>query len=401
MSSTALTRPSFQGTTTNITNGNNQSLQSILNAIKPLVFKLDYKSPCLFKTDLGATNNTTFAANSEVKIKAGTQVRVGEILCSFTSDTTVDMTGVEAAGAGVDWSVYVRSNGTAFCSQNISLTTDSGFNVVRLGGFHVGHVPANAAVASGAVAFSTTNNVVGGDGVTASSGMVWTQTILNRIKCVNIHSFWDLEFMPANGEPRGMVYAGGGKWVGIYMLNANAGTTLRASIYESAQRLASDTYRPINPTTGSAYPDFNWWTAADILRKTGCDMMDESLFTSAMAGVLEATSLGGANETPLMSSVVDNRFTSYLGIHGATGVIWTWGTDSILRSTTGTANWKYNLTGGRGSQYMIWDDELARVLLGGNRVDGALSGSRCSAWATSPRFSNWDVGVRAACGHKA
>lgn len=401
MSSSTINTAVYQANTTNIVNGNSQSLQAILSAIKPLVFKLDYKSPCLFKTNLGATNNTTFAANSEVKIKAGTQVRVGEILCSFTSDTAVDMTGVEAAGAGIDWSVYVRSNGTAFCSQNISLTTDGGFNVVRLGGFHVGHVPANAAVASGAVAFSTTNNVIGGDGVTASSGLVWTQTILNRIKCVNIHSFWDLEFMPANAEPRGMVYAGGGKWVGIYMVNANAGTTLRASIYESAQRLASDTYRPIDPTTGSAYPNFNWWTAADILRKTGCDMMDESLFTSAMAGVLEATSLGGANETPLMSSVVDNRFTSYLGIHGATGVLWTWGIDSATRNATGTANWKYNLTGGRGSQYMIWDDMISRVLLGGPRPDGANSGSRCSTWGVSPRVSFWPVGVRAACGHKA
>lgn len=401
MSSSAIATPTFQATTSNITNGSSQSLQSLLGAIKPLAFKLNYKTPCLFKTDLGATNTTTFAANSEVKIKAGTQVRVGEILCSFTSDTAVNMAGVEAAGAGLDWSVYVRSNGTAFCSQSIGLTTDGGFNVVRLGGFHVGHVPANAAVASGAVAFSTTNNVFGGDGVTASSGLVWTQAVLNRIKCVNIYSFWDLEFMPSNSEPRGMVYAGGGKWVGIYMVNANAGTTLRGSIYEAGQRLASETYRPLNPTTGIIYPNFNWWNASDILRKTDCDMMDEALFTSAMAGVLEATALGGANETPLMSSVVDNRFTSYLGIHGATGVIWSWGTDSATRNVTGGTGWKYNLTGGRGSQYMVYDDMISRVLLGGSRTDGADSGSRCSGWANSPRASVWVIGVRAACGHKA
>lgn len=37
-------------------------------------------------------------------------------------------------------------------------------------------------------------------------------------------------------------------------------------------------------------------------------------------------------------------------------------------------------------------------MLGGNRNNGANSGSRCSNWNNYPRNSNWNIGVRAACG---
>jgi hypothetical protein len=36
-------------------------------------------------------------------------------------------------------------------------------------------------------------------------------------------------------------------------------------------------------------------------------------------------------------------------------------------------------------------------MLGGNRNNGSLCGSRCANWNNYPRNSNWNIGARAAC----
>jgi hypothetical protein len=56
------------------------------------------------------------------------------------------------------------------------------------------------------VAFSTTNNVDpdGAGALAASAGMVWSNTMLNKIKMVNAYSLWDMGFMPK--KPRASRY---------------------------------------------------------------------------------------------------------------------------------------------------------------------------------------------------
>lgn len=431
----AISTPTYAAKTTNVTNAASMSLATILDATPAIVFRPDFNrgdsvagkamNHCvLFKDFSLVTHSTTLADHLIVKIKAGTIVRIGEYLATFSADTAVswlDSTGAAVtATAGKDYAIYVKADGATYMKD----VTNGAFPAQRestsgklaqlLGGFHVGHVPHTAAVASGAVAFSSTNNVDpdGAGALAASQGLAWTNTNesnkapINPIKMVNAYSMWDMSFMPKNREPRGMVF-NGSKWIGIYMVNVKAGTSgdnsyKRLSRYDASIKLASGEAGaiPVDIVTGAAYPDFNWWSASDIVLKLGGQLMDEQLFSSVAAGVLEATALGGASVTPVMSDVVDNRFTSYLGLHGASGCLWTWGQDSMLRSTTGAAGWKDNaLTAYRGQQYMIWDDELARVLLGGGRDGGSGCGSRCAVWSNAPRVSTWYVGARAACDH--
>ena len=428
MGSSAIGTPTFQAKTSNILNVSQQSLALILDATPTIVFRPDFNredavigkavNHCVLFKDFATGASTTLADHIKVGIKSGTIIRIGETFRSFVADTLtswVDSSGAAVtATAGKDYAVYIKVDGNTYITD----VTDGAFPVQRestsgqlaslVGGFHVGHVAHTAAIASGAVAFSTTNNVDpdGGGALAASSGMVWSNTMLNKIKMVNAYSLWDMGFMPKNREPRGMAF-NGSKWIGIYMLNANCGTSgnnfRRLSRYESGLKLASGesaTTIPTDPITGSDFPNFNWWSAAEILNQLGGNLMDEALFTSAAQGVLEATALGGAAVTPTLNEVIDNRFTSWLGLHGMTGCMWSWGSDSLLRSTTGTDSWKGNdLTGLRGQQYMVWDDSLARVMLGGDRGSGSNCGSRCSYWYYYPRASSWSRGTRAACDH--
>ena len=427
MSSSVVQTPTYQAKTTSITNANNQSLQAILEASPVIVFRPDFNTAdavagkainhcVLFKDYSTSVQSTTLADHIKVNIKAGTIVRIGETFRTFGADTAVswlDSAGAAVtATAGKDYAVYVKADGTTYLKD----VTDGAFPVQResvsgqaavlLGGFHVGHVGASAALgANNTSAFpSGANNSANAGTGGASAGMGWTQNMLNRIKVVNAYSLWDMAFMPKNREPRGMAFSGN-VWVGIYAVNALAGTSgvnfRRLSRYSAATKLASGEAGaiPTDIVTGSAFPNFNWWSASEIVQSLGGELMSESVFTACSQGVLEATSLGGASTTPIMSDIVDNRFTSWLGCHGMTGCLWTWGSDAGTRSATVSAGWKTNdWTGDRGQQYMVLDDSLARVLLGGHRSDGAISGSRCSNWNGYPRDSNWYIGVRAACG---
>jgi len=69
---------------------------------------------------------------------------------------------------------------------------------------------------------------------------------------------------------------------------------------------------------------------------------------------------------------------------------WTW---KQVDGNTGAAGSE------RGQVYTAGTYGLSRVLLGGARTYGANSGSRCSFWNFYPWFSNWNVGLRAACDH--
>jgi hypothetical protein len=431
----AIATPTYASKTSNITNAGGISLQSILNANDAIAFKANPTAPCLKKVVV-VGQDTNKANNSQVQIAAGTYIRVGENLVSFASDTAVDTAWIAGAGVGTDWGVFVKADGTTSVVDvtNEDLVTlfaprtIGGLNAALIGGFHFG-------LATEAVALNGTGNALGNNvGVGADTihsayyfsgtnakykpnqtqtwlGEIWTQTLLNRVKCVNTDSFWDLRFRPGAIDPRGFTLIGK-SWIGIYPVSNICGTgtngnKYRASKYVSAAYCASGSQLPTNPLTNAAYPSFNAWDAGDILLRVGCRLPTYFEFASAAAGVTEGVSLDvGVSTTPQLSSLTAyHHGTSLIGGHGMSGFHWIWGQEQRNRVTaSGTFAWysastATTATQGRGSVYDNADDNMAQVLLGGGRDVGAVVGSRCSSWNAYPRNSGWYIGARAACDH--
>ena len=112
-------------------------------------------------------------------------------------------------------------------------------------------------------------------------------------------------------------------------------------------------------------------------------------FRSAMFGVTEAQSLGGAASTiPLTARQAG--FTSRLGIEQATGHQWV-----FARGNSAADGGAWIAGPNRGDAFgNAWV-----VLLGGNRNFAANSGSRASASNIAAWGSRWDFAFRAAGDH--
>lgn len=431
----AISTPTYAAKTNNITNAGGISLQSILNANDAIAFKANPTAPCLKKVVV-VGQDTNKANNSQVQIAAGTYIRVGENLVSFASDTAVDTAWIAGASVGTDWGVFVKSDGTTSVVDvtNEDLATlfaprsIGGLNAALIGGFHFGLATESVALNGTGNAFG--NNVGVGADTTHSAyyfsgtnakykpnlaqtwlGEIWTQVLLNRVKCVNTDSFWDLRFRPGAIDPRGFTLIGK-SWIGIYPVSniCGAGTNgnkYRASKYVSTAYCASGTQLPTNPLTGGAYPSFNAWDAGDILLRVGCRLPTYFEFAAAAAGVTEGVSLDtGVGSTPQLSSLTAyHHGTSLIGGHGMSGFQWIWGDEQRnLSAATGTFAWRTASTAtdaakGRGAVYDYADDNMAQILLGGSRNYGSVCGSRCALWSDYPRNSLWYRGARAACDH--
>ena len=109
----------------------------------------------------------------------------------------------------------------------------------------------------------------------------------------------------------------------------------------------------------------------------------------------EGVALGGAASTP-PATVREPRFTSKWGLEQASGHVWIWGQEAGYR---GDGVWTYSGTGatGRGQVNRQGSVGQVREMLGGNRGDGSICGSRASNWIHAPWSSNWGIGLRARC----
>jgi len=333
-----------------------------------LVFdKADSFSPVFTKTAAGA-----------LSIKADTWLAVGNDLVKFRADTAVVM---PALNGGIDYAIYVCSDGSVRADSNFTSPTGYTTNNSRLiGGFHHGLVAVGETVAGGLF-------------TTSGDGMIWTQADVDRIAGINQYSIYDAKFRPIAGSAKGMTLANN-VWVDIYLCNSDTdanGTSAAGS------NMASGTVLPKIPAVfggdGTAtYASLNWWVANELARAHGKRLLLESEFVTAAFGVTENQSIDSTNAT-YPTTRRNAGFTSKYGVEQASGHIHVWGSNTGTQAAAAFA-WASN--GGRGQ---IFNNSNTRVVLGGVRSGGANCGSRTSVWSSLPSTSSWGYGLRAACDH--
>lgn len=336
----------------------------------PTLYKSDPTTPCLLKT--GAQT---------LAIKAGTVVKVGASTIPFPTQTAVTM---PALTAGEDYSVWVRPDGAAVAVADPYPTPASPpvAGAVKIGGFHYGLVAPGTTPAGGSFA-------------TTGTGMIWAQGDVDKIAGINEWSLWDLTHRPRS-DPRGMtcIKDGSGRglfWVDLYFCSPDH-ISNGTSRYNTA--VASHTVLPRIPLMfgGSGadnYSRLSWYEANEIAISHRKRLMSYEEFAAAAFGVTEGQSLGGASST-IPATARQAGYTSKWGGEQMTGHHWTFG--NVAHGVAGRA-WVTGANRGqaRGTPYA--------VLFGGNRIDAASSGSRCSNWSVSAWNSNWYFGLRCAADH--
>lgn len=301
-----------------------------------------------------------------LSLKAGIIVDVAGSVIAFSADTAVTM---PALAAGTDYAVYVCADGSV--RADASFTAPAGYTVGnsrQIGGFH--YAPGGNATAQ-----------AGGDAIPA----------------INPHSMWDLKWRPAASDPRGMALIGGAFWADIYLLGVDHHLN-GTSKYNVT--IADGSSPPKVPSAfggnGSAtYSALTWWQASECMQAAGKNLLSVAEFAAAAYGTTEATAGG----TDPVSTVLRQATTSKWGVMLATGNLWVWSRDWSMR-WDGAGGWAYRSNAeGRGQQFIGGDANLVAVLLGGHWNDGAIAGSRASAWGYYPWSSGANVGARGRCDH--
>lgn len=303
-------------------------------------------------------------------------VSVAGLLRKFVSGTAVQMPTLTA---GTDYAIYACNDGTLRADASFAAAT--GFDAAtsrQIGGFH--YAPGSNAAAR-----------AGGD----------------TTPQINPYSIWDLRFRPSCPDPRGMALVAGRFWCDIYLLGVDHhinGTS------RGAATIADGSSPPKVPTLfggdGSAtYGNLTWFSAMEVMKAAGKDLLDYAEFAAATYGATEGTGRGndpvttGLGTTNAGSSNADQKFTSKWGVVQASGCLWVWGRDLI--SKIGGADyaaaiafgWKNN-TGSRGQMYLQGSEGIAAALLGGSWGLGASCGSRASDWFNAAWNSLHNIGAR-------
>jgi hypothetical protein len=334
-----------------------------------------------FHYGLIAAGTTATVANGFNPIAStthnGTTASASAIITGIA--TTADLiAGMNVSGTGIPLSATGQGN--------YILSVDSGTQITI----------STAATAAGSPMLTFTN-----------TGMVWTQTLVDDIAGINKYSIWDLRFRPKS-DPRGMVLVDGQLWVDIYLCSSDTATN-GTSKYNT--NIASGTVLPKIPAAFGGngtvtYPTLNWWVANELARANQKRLLWESEFVTAMFGVAENRSIDAVGTT-YPTALHIGGLTSKYGIEQASGTQWIWGQDSNFYAEVASpaGSWKdinsntSAATSGRGQIYTFGVNGISRVLLGGLRTGGSISGSRASNWSAYPWSSGWNIGLRAACDH--
>jgi len=334
-------------------------------------YKADPHLPAFVKTG-GAT----------LSIRAQTRIEIAGAWVEFLVDTAVTM---PALVAGTDYAIWCSPAGAlqATADPFNAPATPPVAGARRIGGFHFGLVAPGTTPAGGS--FATT-------GFTNQGGsMIWTQAAVDRIAGINEFSIWDLAWR-CKGQQRGMVLDPQTEvWHAIYFCSTNH---ILNGVSRFNTDVASGTVLPRIPLAYGGDGTLNYgrlsqYECEEIAASFGLRLPNVDEFRSAMFGVNEAQSLGGALSTiPLTAR--QPSFTSRLGIEQATGHQWIFARGN---SAAGGSAW---IAGpNRGDAFgNPWV-----VLLGGNRSSAANSGSRASRSDLVAWYSNWYIAFRAAGDH--
>jgi hypothetical protein len=295
-----------------------------------------------------------------ISVKAGTIAECAGVLTTYATATAVTMPSL---AAGTDYAIYQCSDGTI--RADASFTAPSGYttaNSRQIGGFH--YAP-------------------GGNAAAQAGG--------NTTPAINPYSVWDLKFRPTCVDPRGMALVAGRFWCDIYLTNT-ATDANGSSRYGLA--ICSGVAPPKIPAAyggngSTAYSEFNWWDANEVLASVGKRLLTTEEFQIAAYGTTEESSCGS---DPGTTGLQAGTYTSKWGLFQATGCYWVWGHD--LGGPYSGASWTQS-TGNRGQLYEMPDVGA----LGGDFGNGAWCGSRASAWNNGAGSSGGGFGARGCCDH--
>lgn len=312
---------------------------------KALFEKADPASVAFIKTGAGTAS-----------IKAGTIVEVNGTVHQFAANTAITM---PALTAGTDYAIWVHPDGAI--SATASFTSAPVVNARRIGGFH--YAPGGNAAAQ-----------AGGDAVPA----------------INEFSMWDLKWRPSCPDPRGMTLVAGAFWCDIYHLGVDHLINGTSKFNVTMADGSSPPRRPLmfggNGT--ATYSTLTWWEAAEVMASHGKQLLSYADFAAAAYGTTENSSAG----TDPVSTILRQAYTSKWGVMLSTGNVWVWGNE--FGGGAAGAAWA-NTNGGRGQ---VYQQENA-LLLGGDWVSAAFSGSRASSWNNAPSVSVAGFGARGRCEH--
>ena len=265
--------------------------------------------------------------------------------------------------AGTDYAIYQCSDGSI--RADASFTAPTGYttaNSRQIGGFH--YAP-------------------GGNASGQAGG--------NTTPAINPYSVWDLKFRPRCVDPRGMALVAGRFWCDIYLTNTatDANGSSRYGLAICSVGVPPKIPAAFGGNGSTAYGQFNWWDANEILASVGKRLLTTEEFQIAAYGTTEESSCGS---DPGTTGLQGGTYTSKWGLFQATGVYWVFGHE--LGGPYSAASYTQS-TGSRGQFY-----EMPNVVvLGGSRVLGMGSGSRSSYWGNVAPVSDGTIGARGCCDH--
>lgn len=329
------------------------------SSVRSLAKKLVLTNLDLFRKLDPASVAFTKTGAGTISIKYGTVVELAGLLYSFAVDTAVQMPSLTN---GTDYATYMCNDGTVRADANFSAPTGFSTSTSRqIGGFH--YAP--------------------GGNATATSGGDTTPAI-------NAYSIWDLKWRPSCADPRGMALVAGRFWSDIYLCGVDhyANGTSRYNVTIADGSSPPKVAAAFGGNGSTAYGQFNWWDASEVMRSAGKDLLSYAEYSAACYGTTEGTQAG----TDPGSTILTAAFTSKWGLMLSTGNMWVWGRE--LGGPYSAASWTSD-PASRGQYY-----ELPKaVLLGGYWGNGAGCGSRASLWDGAPSGSNNGIGARGRCDH--
>lgn len=317
-----------------------------------MFYKADPDSVAFTKTGAGT-----------VSIKAGTVVQVGTYTVNYANATAVSMPSLTA---GTDYAIYACGNGAAVADSNWTSTSSCANGYRKIGGFH--YAPGGNATGT-----------AGGDTTPA----------------INAYSLWDLKWRP-RCDPRGMTLVAGSFWVDIYLTNTLPDTygTSRYNVTIADSGNPPKVPAMFGGNGSTAYTTLDWYSAAELMKSQGKELLSQSEFSAAAYGTTENSSIG----TDQVSTILNAAYTSKWGVMQATGVMWVWSRDQSYRYDAATWAWK-NVNGGRGQVYSQDSYGIVYALFGGSWTYVGFSGSRASTSDVWPWASGVNVGARGRCDH--
>lgn len=320
---------------------------------------------------------------TELTVTAGCVITIGSTGV-FKTDATILSTGNLDAGSvftvGKDYYVYICDPGSEDLDEvykiSLNSTYPDGYDAEtsrKIGGFHYGRVrqvsskliPINAA------------------GVEKGSG--WESNVVSGIVP---RSVWTTKHRP-KCSPEGMVYAGGGLWVDIYIASSNGVGGVK-SAYGTT---------PLTGTEGHNSYDF-----IDLGLKSGKRLLSYSEWQQAAYGSPQGADGNNTNAWAATSNTARTttgkvvNAVSAIGCVDCVGNVWEW-LDELSYRYDGTQSWGWKdvLGAGNGQAYTEGTYGLVRLIAGGGWGSGVVAGCRAVLCRNCPWYVNAVIGARFGC----